>query len=489
MIFLFSMAFYLFTLAPGTFWSDPAQLTNRSLDGWEMSPDARHYPLFTAVAKILVQPFVPLRDLAYGMNVLDALFGALALVLLYRLVLALGASRAAAAAGACSLMIAHTIWQHCVVTEVYTLSLFLTLALMLPAVLWTKEKPGYLYLSLFMFGFGFFQHRFHILTVSPYFLYLWLKRNEFRRKDLTWGVGCFFIGLLPIIVISMQYLFSGHSLGNLIHDYLFSKGKDWEKPITGVDWRRFGDDAVYMSAFFVYNFVGLALPLGFAGLFRSFRVARKEAWLLAGLAATGFAFSFDYNIGEKWQFFMPMYLIFAIWVGLGADWLLNRLGARRRLAAAAMLSALFVIPIFTYWATPLVLNRMNLNPFKVAEAREYHEIFFNPNLHHYARPLLYSQRVFEVVPPGSILLGDYAAYQVLLYYQRTRGLGREVRLVFLDYFEAPLLENQLKGLGNKKPIYLALWPYHKLYVAESLLRLSHRADLEEPIFRVDKAFY
>lgn len=488
LLFLATAVLYGFTLAPTTFWSDPAQLQTRSLMEWEMSPDARHYPLFTVLARILVHPFAPLSDLALWMNVLNAFFGCITVVLIYRVALTLKASRGAAAVGALSYMVAHTVWQQTVFTEVYSLSTALILAMLLCVLLWKPEKPGYFYGALFLFGFGFFQHRFHILTIPPFLFYLWLRRAEITKRNIQWGLFWLVIGLLPILILSVSYLADGHPLGELIHVYLFSGGKDWEAPITGVDWSRFGEDAFYLLAFFGYNFIGLAILLGVVGAVRSFRQARREAWLIAGFMAMGFAFGFDYNIGEKWIFFIPMYLAFAVWVGIGADWLLDRLAARRTAVLASLIALVIAIPCFTYWVTPKVLNGLKMNPFRVADAAEYNEIFFNPSLHGYQHSITYAERVFSLVPPGSIVMGDYASYQVLLYFQMTRGMGQGIRLEFLGFTEEPYLDDQLKELGHAAPIYIALWPYHKLYAGENVLRLASRVDQVEPVFLVDKPY-
>jgi len=91
-----------------------------------------------------------------------------------------------------------------------------------------------------------------------------------------------------------------------------------------------------------FGWAGLAL--GFVGLLYGARHDRRFIWLACALAALYSAFALGYDTSDSYTYLIPVYLIFAVWIGLGASAVLDGLARRRpRLAplgAALLLAAL-----------------------------------------------------------------------------------------------------------------------------------------------------
>src|SRR4051794_29953662 len=98
-------------------WGDSASFALDASVGTLALGTAADHPLFVLVGHLLSKIT---GDAARAVNVEAALFGALAVAMVYRCSRQLGASRLGAAAGAASLSVSHAFWLHAVLAEVYT---------------------------------------------------------------------------------------------------------------------------------------------------------------------------------------------------------------------------------------------------------------------------------------------------------------------------------------------------------------------------------
>src|SRR6185369_12890349 len=97
LVFAAVLAFYCATLAPTVIWSDSAAYAREVLVGPLQFGTAADHPLFIVIGQLLRPlPF----ELAWLLNLESALFGALAVAMVYRCARQMGTSRIAAAIGA-----------------------------------------------------------------------------------------------------------------------------------------------------------------------------------------------------------------------------------------------------------------------------------------------------------------------------------------------------------------------------------------------------
>ena len=108
-LFLLSFGLYFSTLAPGMLRGDSGEFQ------WAMvSLNVAHatgYPLFTLVGN-LWQYLIPIGAVAFRLNLLAAIFGALTIAFVYQFAYELTENVLAALAGACFLAVAPVFAQH-----------------------------------------------------------------------------------------------------------------------------------------------------------------------------------------------------------------------------------------------------------------------------------------------------------------------------------------------------------------------------------------
>ena len=138
------LCLYAATLAPTVLWGDDATLQLAAVDG-QLRASAGSHPAWVALAHLLSA--LPIRELAYRVNLLSALAGAATLGLFYLILRAVPVSRPAGILATLAFAVSHTFWAHAVRAEVYTLTLA-TMGLMVVAGLYWQRTGQDRYLAL-----------------------------------------------------------------------------------------------------------------------------------------------------------------------------------------------------------------------------------------------------------------------------------------------------------------------------------------------------
>jgi hypothetical protein len=187
-------ALYLRTLAPGLLGGDSGEFQFAAWLGGFAHPTG--YPLYLLLGYLWTH-ILPFGDPAWRMNVFSALWGAVAVGLLYLLalrVLQVGGAMAAeglawageevtirllALVAALIFAFTPTFWSQAIVAEVYTLNAALVIAILLALVTWAAQPAGRrsvrpLYAAAFLFGLGLAHHRTTILWVPAVAVFLYV---------------------------------------------------------------------------------------------------------------------------------------------------------------------------------------------------------------------------------------------------------------------------------------------------------------------------
>ncbi len=141
LVFLGALALYVRTLAPSV-----AFLFDDSLEfqlvGYKLAiAHPTGYPLYTLLLKLFT--FIPLGDAAYRANLLSAVCAALAVALVYLIVLQLTRSVFAALASAAMLAASPVFWSQAVIAEVYALNaLFVAAIIGVASGEWRVKDDG-----------------------------------------------------------------------------------------------------------------------------------------------------------------------------------------------------------------------------------------------------------------------------------------------------------------------------------------------------------
>ena len=122
-----SLAVYVRTLAPGVLYGDSAEFQTLAATLGVAHPSG--YALYLLLAKVFTR--LPWENIAWRVNLLSAVMGALALMGLYWMIRRLGGSLSGAILGAVMVGIGRTFWSQTVMAEVYTLAAATEVAVLL----------------------------------------------------------------------------------------------------------------------------------------------------------------------------------------------------------------------------------------------------------------------------------------------------------------------------------------------------------------------
>ncbi len=347
----FTLFIYCKTLAPTVLFGDGGEF---QFVLW--LPGIAHptgYPLYTLLGWVFSHGMV-IGEVAWRLNFLSALLGVITIGLVYlisnHLTILLFPQlpslihRCTATALALTFAFSPTYWSQAIITEVYTLH-----ALFVGLILWcclrglsnglSKGDIREVNLLAFIFGLSLTHHRTTVLMLPSLILYLWLvglgriSLKQGLRVSLLLFLPSFFYFYLPLIAPYVPYLqlsLSDHQTLILYENTLQGLwGHVWGTAFggavrpTGLDLVRF-----LFSLDLLDQQVGWGgIILGLLGLIKLF--SHKALFSLTLGSFLGFAvFNLIYFVGDVHVLFIPCWLIFCLWMGVGmlslAGWVVNR---------------------------------------------------------------------------------------------------------------------------------------------------------------------
>jgi hypothetical protein len=342
-VLAFSLPFilYVLTLAPTIYNLDSAELTTAAVTGGFVR--ATGYPLYLLLGR--VWSALPIGDAGYRMNLLSAFAGALTVALIERILRRVSVGPWAALGALGLLASAPYFWAMSLVAEVYTLHTALMAIIILLLLRWGENPTlGRLALVGVAFGLSLGHHAATVLLIPGcvwYVLTLAPRRALAPRSLLVFTVtllaGASVYLYLPWRYGSMpsfNYVGYYNAVGNFVPTNLRTPQGMWWL-ISG---RVFADEMMgYQSAELWHEtsqfgvqlwqaFLGLGLGPGLLGIF----VLLRRDWRLGGMFLWMFVanagFYVSYKVIDKNTMFLPAYLLWAVWLGIGYQCLLAWIG-------------------------------------------------------------------------------------------------------------------------------------------------------------------
>ncbi len=468
LVFIAALMFYAWTLAPSVIWGDSASLALDARIGSVGLATAGDHPLFLLVSRVFAM--LP-GELARNINLEAAVFGALAVMLVYLSGRALGATPPAALAGAAALCVSHAFWLHSVIAEVYTANAFF-LALTLYLLLEWRARRNMLWLAaaLSAFAIGLTNHLV-LGTMTPAILAFILAtkgRALITRRSL---VG---LGVMAALVLAVAAA-RPPALMTRVHHF-------WYGPPGIEDYLRFDFDAKAVAQevkfyvlYFVYQFPSVALGLGLVGIWVVCRDRPAIAVLLLTTIAVN-AFTFVRHIvwpsagNAKYVFYIADYVVFSLLCAIGANTLLQRIGARRTAStrwAFGVVASVAFIPPMVYAVAPWAVRkaRVELLHARSLPHRDNERFFLNPNKRGETGPRRFGEDVLGEVKADAVIFTDYTPYTVLRYLMVVEGRRPDVLLIGPRATGATVKAHWVRdGHGRRRPTYLAAYTpgYHDL---------------------------
>ncbi|MCJ7666845.1 MAG: DUF2723 domain-containing protein, partial [Anaerolineae bacterium] len=281
------------------------------------------YPLYTLLGKLFT--FLPLGDVAYRVNLMSAFFAALTVALHYLTLRLALKFRVAALLGALVFAVSPVFWSQAVIAEVYTLnSAFVALILFL-LLRWkeaVEEAKGASLRPLALaYGLSLTHHRTMLLLAPAMVAFiLWVDKGLFKR-DREWArlASLFLAPLLLYLYIPIRGVHTSSLDGTYVNTL-----SGFIKQVTAGGYGIFltenplGESRglAFYFTLFREQFTLVGLVLGLLGLFWFFR--QPKVLLLLSLAGVvNFVFLLGYRVSDIEVFFVPLFLLWACFLGGG----------------------------------------------------------------------------------------------------------------------------------------------------------------------------
>jgi hypothetical protein len=464
--FVAPLVLYSLTLAPTIYNLDSAELTTAAATGGLTR--ATGYPLYLILGGLWSH--LPVGDVGFRLNLLSAVAGALTIALADRILRRLNVGPWAALPALGLLATAPFFWALALIAEVYTLHTALMAAIILLLLRWRdRPTPARLAQLTLLGGLSMGHHLATALLVPACALFVLgvAPRRALAPRAMAAAVAGGLLGLsiyayLPLRSLAepaFNYAGTYDSAGAFhpvdLRDprnlWWLVTGRSFAGQMLGyspLDWlREAGGFGVQLARSFFAVGIGPGL-LGLAVLLR------RDRWLGLALLLMFLAnavFYIGYRVIDKNTMYLPTYLVWALWAGVGCQWLLDWVGTGwdrpllRGLFAGAVAAALA-------WNWPLTDQSRNVS------ARERGE------------------GTLAAAEPGALILGYWQTVPLVEYLKLVEGRRPDVQAINLFLIAPHDTMTLIATEAGRRPVYIDS-------PTTELLR-DYRVEPAGPIYRV-----
>jgi len=449
--FAAAITLYAATMAPGIVWHDAGdyQVRVARLTLRQPGDAVRVHPFFIVLGHGLGR--LGTWDVAKAASVASALGTAIAVANVWLLVWLLVRRTGAATVAAAACMLAHTIWQQGVQPQTYGWSLAALSATLVLAVLYVRtDRPRWLVLAFLAGGVGLSIHLMSQLVLLV--LGAWMLWEVARRRLPAWivpaGLAAWVVGgALFWYAVGLEYA-DTHDLAATMRSALVGR---WAGAVFNL--QGLGRLAWRSALMFVLNFPTPVVLLAAWGLWRGRRLwtGTPTAGLLLATLVLYVLFAVRYRVPNQNFFFTPVYLLTAVYVGVGV----GAAGWTRRRPALLVLLALVAAVAPTYG---LMTRVARARQFPLRAGRPMHEVPYRDAYRYYLLPWQQTQtgprrfvdEVFTRLPQRAVLFADSTTAPPLVYAQEVEGRRPDLRLVTKGTLPAYLSEDESRGYWDAK---------------------------------------
>jgi 4-amino-4-deoxy-L-arabinose transferase-like glycosyltransferase len=382
-----SLALYVRTLAP---WVLPGDSGEFQVLAYQLGvAHTTGYPVYLLLARLFIL-LVPVRDIAYRVNLFSAFMGALTVVGALLSARLLTKSRWAALFGALVLTVSFTLWSQSIIAEVYSAGAAFMAAVWVALLVWYKTGNKWaLFAAGLCGGLGLGVHG-NLVVVAPavliFLLLNWKRWKDLWRPALSGALAGLLLFLVIFLIVDLNappanvfnviygpahsaWGLSEADINNPIARVIFlQSGRQWSgrmfvNPARDVPGHLFEYGLNFPREFSLVS-IGLML-LGLLILaFRDWRVAV----LFATALLFHWIFYFNYRVGDIYVFYIPGYFLMAILAAVGVGgiaWLVERIPWRRveLVLQPVVMLAIMVVAIMPVLSPYLNAVKMGKVPF------------------------------------------------------------------------------------------------------------------------------
>ncbi|MBI5715007.1 MAG: DUF2723 domain-containing protein [Chloroflexi bacterium] len=353
--------FYFNTLAPGVTWANSGADSGDLITAAAVLgiPHPTGYPTYILLARLF--QFLPVGTLAYRTNLLSAVAMASAAGLVGHLVQRAydGAAKWGVIGGLGAGFVFATaplVWSQSVVAEVYGLHILFIVALLclMPVrgnVVQVKFDSRCLWLSGLIFGLGLGNHITLIGLLPPWLAVMaWsgYRPTFFSARRVLYCVGGIALGALIYFYIPLRAAANpSMNWGNAATwdgFWWLVSAEPYRALALGLPTPYLANRIQTLASLLVTQISWLGLGLALIGVFIAWVRAPRLLLLTLWMAVTSIVFAAGYNTFDWFVNLLPAILALAIWLGLGAASLLERVsGSAPRVAAVISASLLLLV--------------------------------------------------------------------------------------------------------------------------------------------------
>lgn len=470
---------YWLTLAPTVFGLDSAELTTAAATGGLTR--ATGYPLYLTIGWLWTR--LPFGDVGYRMNLLSAVCAALTLLLVERILLRLGVRTTARLAAVGLLAFSRYFWQLSLIAEVYTLQTAITAGLILALLAWS-DNPTPLRLGLvgLSVGLGLSHHMATVLLLpgAAFFLLVSHPRQVLAWKSWLTGLAGLSLGLsfylyLPLRVLAQPafnyagsydaaWVFHADNLTSLQGLWHLVTGASFAPMMFAYSFREVLGELWRFIGFLAVSFLAVGIGPGLLGLWYAFRRRWKLAAMLTIMFAGHVFFYINYRAIDKELMYLPAYLIFTLWLGLGYEWILS-LNDRSPLKKSMRFSSKPV-------------NLANLVVSGVMIAAVIFAAAFNGPLVDLSQDWssrAKGEELLDTLPAGALYFGYWDSVPVIQYLQLVEGKRPDVQAVNRFLISPDDMAAWIRAEASARPVYIDSVPAGLL---EDVIPIEHGAIFE-----------
>lgn len=459
-IFILLFFIYTYTVAPSIYDGDSGELTAAVQSLGLAHPTG--FPLYIITGKIF-SLLVPIRDVAYKLNIFSSILTATAAVFLFLVLRNFLISRIAALSSSLIFGFGNTIWSNAGAARVYALSLFMATVLFFIFSKWTETKEKkYVYYYCGIFGLGLGSHSLILLMAIPLLIMVWsLKIIDKKMLSLL------LLPLIQYIYLPIAYFKNGiinfgeiNGFRGFLHyltqqDFFYKLASRNSATIFEF-FKETG--RLFVSEFSIFLFA-LSL-LGFLIIGK-----RKKRFLLAILSIVVFNvflmlfYGNDNDLRVLFRYFFTTYLVFAIAIGFALEFLINKVRGR------PVLFNLLSVAILLMPLVPFLTN---------FEINDRHKNFIIKD---------YAENISKTVMPYSIIISEGDTITGPLWYLQATNKLEDIivvdrQMLGWDWY----LRNMNKKYPEAVDLALIEKPEKELRLKELILNNMDRVNIYSVFF-------
>jgi hypothetical protein len=445
--FFIPLLIYLLTLAPTIYNLDSAELTTAVATNGIIR--ATGYPLYLLLGKLFF--WLPIGDVGYRLNLFSAVCGALTVFLADRILRQLEIGGWARLGALGLLATAPYFWAMSLIAEVYTLHTALMAAILLLLLRWDQSpNPRGLVVVALLFGLSCGNHAATVLLLPGciWFVASHPPRQWLRPSILTAVVLAALAGLAVYLLIPWR--FTQNPLFNYAGQYdatgrfvpvdlqtwegfwWLVSGKKFAGQMFGYRLAELGPEIRGFGSQLWLAFLAVGIGPGVWGAITLLRRNRRLGVMLLLFFLANAVFYINYRVVDKASMYLPVYLIWTLWLGIGYQAILDQI---RQITGGQLwpwLVRLFVV------ATVLLALIWNWSRVDLSDDWSTRE---------------QSETILQNAQPDAIIFGWWDTIPALQYLQLVEGQRADITLINRFLIDSEDMNTLILTELGRRPIY------------------------------------